>query len=325
MRWVRLERRLPGLVLAAGLLLMVVALLLAISTGITFWQADDALASLPRAVGAVLLKRYAETRADRSFQHVTLSDERLGRIDFTISLPDPLPRARLPLVVVLGGLGTGEANIRFIDTAGDNAIVGYDWPLPAALPKNLWAATQIPPLRRRALSVPGQVSAMLRWAEMQPWSDPGRISVLGFSLGAIAAPAVERVAQLEGVDVRWTVLAYGGVGLRTLVEGDQRLKPAWIRPLLGAAVELLLHPIEPAAHLPYLTGHFLILGASRDTIVDPRSSATLEELTPDPKTIIHVAGDHIGTGDRRALLTDAMAATRRWLLSEGAVNADVPR
>jgi hypothetical protein len=104
-------------------------------------------------------------------QHVTLSDERLGHIDLTISLPDPLPRAKLPLVVVLGGLGTGGNNIRYIDAAGDNAVIGYDWPLPTAFPKGIRAVIEIPSLRRRALAVPGQVTAMLCWLETQPWSD----------------------------------------------------------------------------------------------------------------------------------------------------------
>ena len=36
-----------------------------------------------------------------------------------ISLPDPLPEGRLPLVVVLGGIGTGEHDIRFDASAGD--------------------------------------------------------------------------------------------------------------------------------------------------------------------------------------------------------------
>ena len=307
-------------------ILAALALLLAIGMCVVLWQGlDDPLASLPRAAAAMPLERRSEAHAGRLFQHVTLSDERLGHIDFTISLPDPLPRAKLPLVVVLGGLGTGEANIRFIDAAGDNAIIGYDWPLPTVFPRGFQAVSEIPSLRRRALAVPGQVSAMLRWLAAQPWSDPGRISVLGFSLGAVAAAAAERVAQQEGVDIRWTVLAYGGVGLDALVEGDRRIKPAWIRPLLGEGAALLLWPLEPAVHLPHLAGHFLILGASHDTIVDLRASAGLEELAPEPKTIIRIAGDHIGTGgDRQTPLAEAMAATRRWLVAEGAVNSVVP-
>jgi hypothetical protein len=57
------------------------------------------------------------------------------RIGLAISLPDPLPKRRLPIVMVLGGLATGERNIRHVPGGGDNAIVGYDWPIPAPLPR----------------------------------------------------------------------------------------------------------------------------------------------------------------------------------------------
>ena len=39
-------------------------------------------------------------------KHVVLLDPVLGSIGFMLSLPDPLPARKLPLVVVLGGLGT---------------------------------------------------------------------------------------------------------------------------------------------------------------------------------------------------------------------------
>jgi hypothetical protein len=313
-------KRVPRMVAALALPLL-------IGVGVFAWQElADPLSSLPRAAAALPLgERRSELRAGRLLRHVTLADERLGHIDFTISLPDPLPEARLPLVVVLGGLGTGANNIRAIDSAGDNAIIGYDWPLPTAFPQGIRAITAIPSLRHSALIIPGQVSAMLRWLAQQPWSDPGRTSILGFSLGAIAAPAVERVAREEGIDIGWTVLAFGGVGLAALIEGDQYIKPAWARPLLGRSVAVLLRPLEPAGHLPHLAGRFLILSASRDSIIDLPASAALEALAPEPKTIIRFAGDHIGTGQgRQALLAEAIAATRRWLAAEGAINAGEP-
>jgi dienelactone hydrolase len=169
----------------------------------------------------------------------------------------------------------------------------------------------LPALRHKALSVPGQVSAMLDWLVRQPWSDPQRVSLLGFSLGAIALPAVEHMAQHDGLAIRWTMLAYGGAGLAALVKGDRRIEPGWERPLLGQGAAFLLWPLEPARHLPGLHGQFLILGASSDEVVDRRSSAQLEALAPEPKTIIHTAGEHIGTGpDRSAMLAEAVAITR---------------
>jgi hypothetical protein len=208
-------------------------LLVVIAFAALWWLKRDPLADLP---GSMAMPTLAETSATaaagRAVQHVILADATLGSIGFTLSLPEPLPARRLPVVVVLGGLGTGEHNIRFVHDVGENAVLGYDWPLPASFPKGanplrLWA------LREQALAIPGEVAAMLRWVAAQPWSDGARISIVGFSLGAIAAPAIERVAAAEGVSVGWTVLAFGGAPLDALVEGDERIRPAWARPLLG--------------------------------------------------------------------------------------------
>jgi hypothetical protein len=286
---------------------------------------SDPIGSLPRAAPGDATELSGISRDGRRLEHVTLADTGLGPIGFTLSLPDPLPAVPLPLVVVLGGAGTGEHNIQAIDHPGQNAVVGYDWPFPAALPKGIAAVAAIPSLRRQALGVPGQVSALLQWLRAQPWADGGRISLLGFSLGAVAVPAAGRVARLDGTAIGWTVLAYGGAGLDRLVEGDQRVRPAWARPLLGAAVERLLQPVEPALHLPHLAGRLLILEAAGDTIIDPHATARLEALAPQPKTILRTEGGHIGTGaDRQALLDKAVAITRDWLQAQGAINPAAP-
>src|SRR5690349_4488304 len=102
---------------AAAAILIVAAL----ATTTTLWTRYDPLYFLPRSASApeVQLERVGH-HAGRVFEHVTLSDTRLGAIGFTVSLPDPLPDRKLPLIVVLGGLGTGEHNIRAIHDAGDN-------------------------------------------------------------------------------------------------------------------------------------------------------------------------------------------------------------
>jgi hypothetical protein len=130
------------------------------------------------------------------------------------------------------------------------------------------------------------------------------------------------VARLDGADIGWVVLAYSGVGLKALIEGDKRIRPPWIRPLLGVGLALALRPVEPAAYLPRLRGHFLILDAALDTVIAPGARARLEEPTPSPKTIIHMASGHVGARtekDKQALLAEAMALTRHWLETDGAV------
>src|SRR5215831_6558790 len=157
MRYIRLV---VGGAFAAGILLLALAL-----GWVWLGSADD----LPRSKAAVLVAARNEVRSGRLLRYVTLSDEQLGSINFTVSLPDPPPRGRLPLVIVLGGAGSGENSIRFIDAAGDNVIVGYDWPLPTIFPKGARALIELPSLQRCALSVPGQIATMLRWLISQPW------------------------------------------------------------------------------------------------------------------------------------------------------------
>lgn len=302
---------------AAAAILIVAAL----ATTTTWWIRHDPLYFLPRSASAptVQLDR-VEHRAGRVFEHVTLSDTRLESIGFTVSLPDPLPGRKLPLIMVLGGLGTGEHNIRAIHDAGDNIVVGYDWPFARA-PRTS-DLLRLPGLRAQVLSVPGQVTTALHWLVAQPWSDADRVSLIGFSLGTVAAPAVQRVATMERIAIGWTVLAYGGAPIAALVRGDARIRPGWFRPLLAFGAELLLAPVDPALHLPGLVGRFLVLGSTDDSIVSEEASRSLEALTPIPKVTIRLPGDHVGTGpDREALLASALAVTRCWLLAGGAVNS----
>ena len=303
---------------AAKFAATVVAIAAALVSATAWWAGRDPLYFLPRGSTAPVVRvDRIEHRAGRVFEHVSISDASLGSIGFTLSLP--LPAGKLPVVMVLGGLATGEHNIRAIGDAGDNVVVGYDWPLAGApRPADV---LRLPALRAQALSVPGQVTAALHWLLDQTWSDRDRVALVGFSLGSVAAPAVQHVAMSEGIPIGATVLAYGGAPIAALVAGNTRLRPSWARPLLAFGAQLLLTPVDPAVHLPGLTGRFLVLGSRDDSIVSEPASRRLEALTPMPKVTIRLPGGHIGTGaDREALLESAMAVTRCWLIAAGAVN-----
>src|SRR6266851_9772589 len=124
----------------------------------------DPFTALPRATGDPVATEFAAApRNGRMLQHVVLEAPGVGRIGLAISLPDPLPKRPLPIVMVLGGLATGERNISHVPNGGDNAIVGYDWPIPTALPQGWDFVRQAPDLYDRVLRVPGQIAAALDW------------------------------------------------------------------------------------------------------------------------------------------------------------------
>jgi pimeloyl-ACP methyl ester carboxylesterase len=217
---------------------------------------------------------------------------------------------------VLGALGSGQHSVGLIHSPGAAAIVGYDWP---SLPRR-YGLREILSLQENALAIPSRMAAISRWTLAQRWADPSRVTLAGFSLGAIAAPAAEQAMQAQHAHIRWTVLADGGAPISAVVAGDQQIQPPWLRNVAAAVAESLFHPIDPELHLPHLTGRFLLISSADDTTIPRAASERLEELAPQPKQIIQLPGGHVGTsGAKLELLNAAVVAVRRWLTSEGAI------
>ena len=304
--------------------LLVLAILAAVIGGGALWFAlRDPYAALPKADAApVVAARWSEQRDGRRLLHVTLETHGLGPVSFVVSLPEGgASAAPLPVVAVLGGFATGERNIAPITGIGANAVAGYDWPIPTAMPNGLALLRAAPELYRRALTIPGQIATMMVWLRAQGWADPARTTLMGVSLGALAAPAAQRVAAAAGAAPGWTILAYGGAPIGDLVDANPFVRPPWVRPLLRLATDLLLRPLEPGAHLPHLAGRFLVIEGSADQFVPPAAAARLRELTPEPKKVIRLPGGHIGVGpDKQRILDEVLRQGRAWLVAEGAVN-----
>jgi dienelactone hydrolase len=272
----------------------------------------------------VVVEERPERWEGRTLLHVALHGDAVGRVRFVVSLPDPMPSGRIPVVVVLGGLGGGSNAVRDLSSvAGDpgpTAFVGYDWPLPEREPSVAEIVLRLAAFRRGVLSVPGQVDAIVAWASGRPWADPHRVSLLGFSLGTFVVPASQRLLEQRGATVGWTVLAYAGAPIGDVIAGHPRAGPAWLRPILGAGADLLLRPIEPSFHLPHLRGRFLVLGAATDRLIAPEAAQRLAQLTPEPRTVVLIQGDHMGVGpDRWKLLARVIEVTRSWLVEQGAI------
>ena len=282
----------------------------------------DPVASLPVPEHGLTAQVQAAVSEGRTIQHVTLPGKRLGDINFLVSLPDPLPSRKLPLVIVLGGIKNGEDNLRHVTAIGDHAVIGYDWPVSVHFygRPNFWG--QIPSLYLQIMTIPAQVTTAINWLADQPWPDPQRMSLLGFSLGAVAAPAIQDIATRDGTNIRWAILAYGGTPFGALVTNNPHVYPPWMRSVLAPVIDCLLSPLEPTQHLSHLSGHFLILQGQDDTLMPEAARRCLREATPEPKTIVTFGGNHMGVGKEKMVLLQKIIATSRvWLIENGAINA----
>jgi pimeloyl-ACP methyl ester carboxylesterase len=162
---------------------------------------------------------------------------------------------------------------------------------------------------------------VVEWVAAQPWADRERMSLLGFSLGAIAVPASQRLVKARGLRVGWTVLAYGGANIGDLVRHHPRVRPDWARPMIGWLAAQLFSPLDPAEHLPHLSGRFLVIGGTDDQLIRKRSAQLMHDLVPEPKTILQLSGQHIGVGkDQMRLLKSVLQSTEDWLREQGAIN-----
>lgn len=256
----------------------------------------------------------------RQWRRVRLQVDGHASVELQVSLPDPLPDESLPVVFVLGGLNTGAHSVRHLPEAGSNVLVGYDWPIPRRVPCGITALWMLPAVWHRILFVPGEVYLTLGWIAAQPWADRERISLVGLSLGALAAPGVQRVAAAEGVEITWTVLGYGGAPLGVLLAHHPRVLSDWLRPLLRAGADLLVRPLEPSQHLPFLKGIFLVLGGTDDAFIPEQAARRFAALTPEPKAVYWIEGTHIGVGgDQDALLAEVIGKILQWLREQEAV------
>ena len=128
------------------------------------------------------------------------------------------------------------------------------------------------------------------------------------------------VAELQsrGLTVHTAVFAYGGAGRLSLAWLSLRRRSVVLGALGALLAALCLRRIEPARHLPHLHGDFLVISSPDDELV-PRRCARFEALLPEPKRIVHLAGEHIDT-ERPDLIASVVETATGWLLERDAFN-----
>ena len=290
---------------------------------IVFQLNKNSLNALPKS-GKIL--NFAEGKKSyvgvRIIQQYTIDDSNLGIINIAVSFPNPMPSHPLPVLFILGGLETGFDSVQHVSDIGDNILVGYNWPLNSKLPKGISILTESSNIYKGIYKSPGQIAKAIEWVSNQSWSEKEKISLLGFSIGAIASPAVQHIIENRGLtNIGWTVLAYGGTNIGQLVNSNPNIKPKWAKPLFGWIIQLLFNPIDPKEHLEYISGNFLLINGKDDEFIPKESSSLMQKLTPSPKNIIILDGKHMGVGEKqKELLSIIIKETRMWLKQNGAIN-----
>ena len=226
-------------------------------------------------------------------------------------------------MVMLAGIKTGPRTLRNVPDPGPNVVLAFEYPLAREIGERDSKLARLPLIHRGAHLVPGQMLAVLRWLEGRPWADSSRVSLLGYSLGAMFLPVVQRTAAAHGVALGPSIMAFGGADTYGLIHHNLHIDPDWARTPAAWLIETLLYRLAPDRHLPHLDGEFLIINGIHDERIPAQSARALEALTPDPKTVVNLDAAHINPRDPE-LVARVVGISRAWLAERGTVNPYSP-
>ncbi len=252
-------------------------------------------------------------------QNLTLPDSQGRLVKFSLRLPVAPCTGRIPLLIVLAGIKTNESTLERAPAQAANALITYEYDYDKTAWRRLSYVSRARQVMRMTRQMPGQIEILLRWAQTQPWVDVERINVAGGSIGAIYLPMILRHLQAVGLSFRTVSLAYAGAGRATMCYLMLHHHGRVLAALAAALSWLLLRRMEPARYLPHLKGEFLIVSSLDDERIPRRCSKLYEELTPEPKTIIHKRGAHVDT-DQPSILDDVFTTILGWLTERGVMN-----
>ncbi len=256
---------------------------------------------------------------NRYYSDFLLHHQNIDTVSITVSLPETIPEGGLPVVIILGGLEIGRKSLSYIPVQRDNVLISYEYPYSPEYWYDNTKITQIPIIRKAVLAVPAQVEAVARWALKQSWSDHSRISILGYSFGALFVPAVYHLADEHELTLGPAVIAYGGVDISNILRHNLRNMSPVLRQMVGWTAAASIYPVEPALHVSHLNKDVLLINGEGDNQIPENSWRRLHQLVPEPKTIITMDAGHMHP-QNRDLTRELIRISTRWLLERNAIN-----
>lgn len=248
---------------------------------------------------------------NREFHELTFSHPASGTAKILISGPVGFSQAGkvYPVLFVMSGFQTGAQSLALIGDPGEYVLVGYQYPYTA---EEMLEAPER--LSQSFILTIGQVVGLWKWLSTQAWADAKKISTLGVSLGSLFMPVSLRVAEFQKFTPYKVIFAFGGADVTSVIvqELSPRL-PESARAGFSNLVENATNLIAPKTHLSYLKGSFLVIRGLRDEVFPKESGEQLENLLPQPKTIVHLDTKHINV-DTYDIIQPTIKAIYSFLL-----------
>ena len=257
--------------------------------------------------GTLVAADISEVSSDGIVQKLVRLESSTGlRVSMRVVRPATATGETLPVIIVMGGEGTGKDAVDLVGTPQGVAYLALDYPYAGDQELDaFWESlTAIPGIQQAFLDSPPAMSLAVDWAEQQDWFDAGNVELVGASLGvpftAVAGALDDRFTQvwlLHGgaENVPWVM----HVG-RRYVEND------FLRGALTRLALLLVYgnSFETLGWIPEIAPRPLVIVAARDDdFVPPEAQQPFVEAaaTSEHIEIVWTEGRHIRPTRREEL------------------------
>jgi len=264
------------------------------------------------------LVSFRETPIEAGTSHTTwlveLRDDRGLTVEAHLRVPNECERA-LPVVVILGGLGTGKRTVEYL---GDSAamLVAIDYPYKGKRRGlSYWEFVRgLPAMRRAILNTPPAVMLVVDYLWQRDDVDHDRVLLAGGSFGALFAPAA------AAAEPRVSALAifFGAGELDGLIRANFDF-PSPGRQILSWIGASIVSPMEPLKYIGHVAPRpVFMLNGSEDRVMPERNTRLLHDAAGEPKTIVSVPLGHVNvrSTEFQQLILDHLL---EWLIEIGFV------
>lgn len=240
-------------------------------------------------------------RSDEAItQNIDIRSDKDLHVNLRILLPPEAARARVPLLLLIGGQETGKHAVDLMAETRGIAYAAIDYPYRGSrsISGALQSIKAIPRVQEAALDTPPALMLAMDWLAKQPWVDPGRVELVGASFG------VPFAAVAGGLDQRFARvwLIHGAADNFEWLQhaGRDRIANKFARSITARSVLFLVYgnSFVTTEWMNEIAPRPLIIVAARDDERVPASS--LQGFTDiaqhENVTLIWTEGQHIEPG-----------------------------
>ena len=218
-------------------------------------------------------------------------------VTLRLARPATRPGETLPVIIVMGGEGTGKDAVDLVGVPDGVAYVALDYPYSGDQELDaFWESiAAIPNIQQAFLDSPPAMSLALDWAQQEPWFDPERVELVGASLG------VPFTAAAGALDARFTRvwLLHGGADNVPWVmhAGRKYIENEFLRGIVARGALLLVHgnSFRTLDWIPEIAPRpLMVVMAKDDDYVPPEAQAPFVEAAESEFVeLIWTEGQHI--------------------------------